>query len=287
MMWALDFTLNSVTMLALVLMVGIVIDDAIVVLENIFRFVEEKSMNSFEAARAATAEIGMAVMATTFSLVVIFVPVAFMSSISGRFLYQFGLTAAVAVLVSLSGFVYADADDERAHAARRGRGNRREAKPIRGKDFTAGSTVTTSACCSGPWRTASRSCYSPHSWCSRRFRSIRWFNRNIFPATWMKPSSTSTSPRPQGISLAAMDEIMRAVENELRAIPLVRLMLCDAGGGFISGVGTGGCYVRIAPHDERIFSFSRLWRETLNGQPWVAFQQHFAARRDAAGSRAV
>jgi HAE1 family hydrophobic/amphiphilic exporter-1 len=101
MMWALDFTLNSVTMLALVLMVGIVIDDAIVVLENIFRFVEEKKMKPFEAARAATAEIGLAVMATTFSLVIIFVPVSFMSSISGRFLYQFGLTASVAVLVSL------------------------------------------------------------------------------------------------------------------------------------------------------------------------------------------
>ena len=100
-MWALDFTLNSVTMLALVLMVGVVIDDAIVVLENIFRFVEEKSMKPFEAARAATAEIGLAVMATTLSLVVIFVPVSFMSSISGRFLYQFGITAAVAVLVSL------------------------------------------------------------------------------------------------------------------------------------------------------------------------------------------
>jgi len=84
-----------------VLMVGIVIDDAIVVLENIFRFVEEKRMRAFEAARAATAEIGLAVMATTFSLVVIFVPVSFMSSISGRFLFQFGITAAVAVLVSL------------------------------------------------------------------------------------------------------------------------------------------------------------------------------------------
>ena len=77
---------------------------------------------------------------------------------------------------------------------------------------------------------------------------------------------------PQGISLAAVDEIMRAVESELRAVPLVRLMLCDAGGGFISGVGTGGCYVRIAPHDERVFSFTRLWRETLSGQPWVAFR---------------
>src|SRR5438132_6140835 len=101
MMWALNFTLNSVTMLALVLMVGIVIDDAIVVLENVFRFVEEKKMRPFEAARDATADIGLAVMATTFSLVVLFVPVSFMSSISGRFLYQFGLTAAVSVLVSL------------------------------------------------------------------------------------------------------------------------------------------------------------------------------------------
>ena len=101
MMWALGFTLNSVTMLALVLMVGIVIDDAIVVLENIFRFVEEKQMPPFEAAREATAEIGLAVLATTLCLVVIFVPVSFMSSVSGRFLYQFGITAAVSVLVSL------------------------------------------------------------------------------------------------------------------------------------------------------------------------------------------
>src|SRR6185503_5965382 len=82
MMRALDFTLNSVTMLALVLMVGIVIDDAIVVLENIFRFVEEKKLGPFEAAKQATAEIALPVMATTFSLVVIFIPVSFMSSIS-------------------------------------------------------------------------------------------------------------------------------------------------------------------------------------------------------------
>ena len=84
-MWALHFTLNSVTMLALVLMVGIVIDDALVVLENTFRFLEEKRMPPFEAARAATADIGHAVLATTLSLVVIFVPVSFMSSIAGRF----------------------------------------------------------------------------------------------------------------------------------------------------------------------------------------------------------
>ena len=101
MMWALGFTLNSVTMLALVLMIGIIIDDAIVVLENIFRFIEEKQMGPFEAAREATADIGLAVLATTLSLVVVFVPVSFMSSVSGRFLYQFGLTAGVSVMVSL------------------------------------------------------------------------------------------------------------------------------------------------------------------------------------------
>ncbi|HYE73722.1 MAG TPA: efflux RND transporter permease subunit, partial [Blastocatellia bacterium] len=100
-MRALNFTLNSVTMLALVLMVGVVIDDAIVVLENIFRYIEEKKMKPMEAAKEATKEIGMAVMATTLSLVVIFLPVSFMSSISGRFLYQFGITAAVAIMVSL------------------------------------------------------------------------------------------------------------------------------------------------------------------------------------------
>src|SRR5690242_19609143 len=101
MMKALNFTLNSVTMLALVLMVGVVIDDAIVVLENIFRFIEEKRIDSKEAAREATKDIGLAVLATTLSLVVIFLPVSFMSSISGRFLYQFGITAAVAIMVSL------------------------------------------------------------------------------------------------------------------------------------------------------------------------------------------
>src|ERR1700704_606422 len=101
MMRALNFTLNSVTMLALVLMVGVVIDDAIVVLENIFRFIEEKRIEPREAAKEATRDIGLAVLATTLSLVVIFLPVSFMSSISGRFLYQIGITAAVAILVSL------------------------------------------------------------------------------------------------------------------------------------------------------------------------------------------
>ena len=271
MMWALGFTLNSVTMLALVLMVGIVIDDAIVVLENIFRFVEEKRMNSFEAARAATAEIGMAVMATTFSLVVIFVPVAFMSSISGRFLYQFGLTAAVAVLVSLLvSFTLTPM---------------MSARMLRDEDAAAAEGE-------------SHSRQGFYAWIDRHYeRMLQWsmahrvavmifaglvvlssiplytlVQQEYIPSNVDEAEFEVSVTAPQGTSLAAIDAIMHAVENELRAIPLVRLMLCDAGGGFISGVGTGGCYVRIAPHDERVFSFIRLWRETLNGQPWVALR---------------
>jgi HAE1 family hydrophobic/amphiphilic exporter-1 len=101
---AMDFagiTLNGPSMLGLTLSVGIVIDDAIVVLENIFRYIEEKGFKPFEAAIEATREIGLAVMATTLSLVVIFLPVAFMQSIPGRFFKSVALTMSFAIMVSL------------------------------------------------------------------------------------------------------------------------------------------------------------------------------------------
>ena len=101
LMGVLGYTLNQMTMLALTLMVGVVIDDAIVVLENIYRFVEEKGMRPFEAAIEGTREIGLAVMATTLSLLAVFVPVGFMSGIVGRFMASFGLTAAAAIAISL------------------------------------------------------------------------------------------------------------------------------------------------------------------------------------------
>ena len=268
MMWALGFTLNSVTMLALVLMVGVVIDDAIVVLENIFRFVEEKAMTPFEAARAATAEIGLAVMATTFSLVVIFVPVSFMSSISGRFLYQFGITAAVAVLVSLL------------------------------VSFTL--TPMMSARMLRPEDAGGEDAHSRqgfYAWLDRRYeRMLAWsmahraivmaiaavvslssiplykmVRQEYIPTNVDEAEFDVNVTAPEGISLASMDKIMQTVEGEIRALPLVRLMLCDAGGGFLGGVNQGTCYVRIAPHEERIFSLGRLWHETLKGRPWIAF----------------
>ena len=101
LMAAQGFTLNIITLLALALVVGIVIDDAIVVLENIFRFIEEKGMKPFPAAIAATKDIGTAVLATTISLMAVFLPAAFMSGMVGRILSSFSLTMAAAIGVSL------------------------------------------------------------------------------------------------------------------------------------------------------------------------------------------
>jgi HAE1 family hydrophobic/amphiphilic exporter-1 len=101
LMWAIGFTLNMITLLALALAVGIVIDDAIVVLENVTRFVQEKRQKPFVAAVLATKDIGLAVLATTLSLLAVFLPVAFMSGIIGRFFQSFGLTMAFAITVSL------------------------------------------------------------------------------------------------------------------------------------------------------------------------------------------
>src|SRR3989449_5374749 len=101
LMAAMGFTLNQITMLALTLMVGIVIDDAIVVLENMFRFLEEKGVPPFQAAIEGTREIGLAVTATTLSLLAVFLPVGFMGGTVGRFMSSFGLTSSFAIAVSL------------------------------------------------------------------------------------------------------------------------------------------------------------------------------------------
>ncbi len=100
-MWAQDVTLNQISLVALALAVGIVIDDAIIVVENIFHHMEEKGENAHDAAINGTKEIGLAVMATTLSLLAVFVPVAFLSGIVGMFLKSFGLTMAFAIAVSL------------------------------------------------------------------------------------------------------------------------------------------------------------------------------------------
>ena len=276
MMWVMDFTLNSVTMLALVLMVGVVIDDAIVVLENIFRFVEEKGMRPMEAAVAATREIGLAVLATTLSLVIIFVPVSFMSSVSGRFLYQFGLTAAVAVLVSL--FVSFSLTPMMASRMLRkemlAHGNAHEAKSRRGF-----------------YSLIERSYMAMLGW-SMRHRVVVMFvaiavslsslplfhavKREFVPADIDEAEFGINVTGPEGASVNAMLQATLAIEEQIRAVPGVVDVLANSGGGFIGQVNQARFYVRIAPHEERLFSFGRLLRETLRGQPLEAFRGNYS-----------
>jgi HAE1 family hydrophobic/amphiphilic exporter-1 len=101
LMNVMGFSLNNMTLLGITLAVGIVIDDAIVVLENIFRYIEEKNCTPFDAAIQGTREVTLAVMATTLSLVVIFLPIAFMNGYAKRFINPFGWTMAFSILVSM------------------------------------------------------------------------------------------------------------------------------------------------------------------------------------------
>jgi HAE1 family hydrophobic/amphiphilic exporter-1 len=279
MMWALGFTLNSVTMLALVLMVGIVIDDAIVVLENIFRFVEEKRMSPFEAAREATADIGMAVMATTFSLVVIFVPVSFMSSISGRFLYQFGLTAAVSVLVSLLvSFTLTPMMSARMLRAEDAAGEHDAARSRRGFyrwiDAAYGWLLRLAIHPAGRVVVVLVALAVIGS-------SVPLFGlvkKEYVPTDVDEAEFQVSFEGPEGMSLAAMDEALQAMDREIRAVPGVRLALLSAGGSFLGRVNQGNGYVRIAPHEERTVTVTRLWDGLWRGEPLAAFRGNYTQR---------
>ena len=279
LMKALDFTLNSVTMLALVLMVGVVIDDAIVVLENIFRFVEEKKMDTFEAARAATAEIGLPVLATTLSLVVIFVPVSFMSSISGRFLYQFGITAAAAVLVSLLvSFTLTPMmsarllrgetlQDTAGHAEARSRQGF-YARLDRGYERVLRITMAHR-------RLAAAICLAVMVAAIPIYKLVKV---EYIPGDVDESEFEVNVNAPEGTSLAAMDEAMRAVEAEIRALPAVRTVLVNGGAGFLGNVNTGSGYVRIAPHEERKFSIPRFLSSLVRFKPAAAFRGNYSQR---------
>lgn len=276
MMRALNFTLNSVTMLALVLMVGIVIDDAIVVLENIFRFVEEKKMRPFEAARGATAEIGLAVMATTLSLVVIFIPVSFMSSISGRFLYQFGITAAVAVMVSLLvSFTLTPmmsarllhVEDAAGHDLARSR-----------RGFYARLDRSYAAILAFAMRHRALVAALALAVVASSVPLYRAVRQDYIPSDVDEGEFDVNVTAPEGTSLAAMDRILRSIEADLRSTPGVRLVLASVGGSFLGSVNSGSIYVRIAPHEERVFSISRFWRGLLHGRPGDVFRGNYSQR---------
>lgn len=276
MMWLLDFTLNSVTMLALVLMVGIVIDDAIVVLENIFRFVEEKKMTPMEAARKGTGEIAMAVLATTLSLAIIFVPVSFMSSISGRFLYQFGITAAVAVLVSM---VVSFVLTPTLSARMLGKEATNAAKGHHGQGSRGGFYGMLDAA------------YTALLKLVMRFRIATAigallimlsgiFLFGVVKQGFLPQGSDDAEFRvriegPEGMSFQAMNDVIKLIETDLQQIPQIDTILAEAGGGFIGGVNSGDIHVSIAPHSERYWTFARLFKGLVKGDPLAAFRGNY------------
>ena len=254
-----DFTLNNMTMLALSLCTGIVIDDAIVVLENIFRYVEEKGIAPAEAAVLATKEIGLAVSATTLSLVVIFLPVAFMSGIVGKFFFSFGITASCAIIVSLLvAFTLTPMLCSR-FLKKGGEGKSREIKFIKEIDNVYAKLL---------------------SWALKQRGKVSLFAVGIMATVFMifpfigkeLVSDDDTSEfeviaeAPESYSIEATDAVMKLMEEEIKKLPDVNDIFTTIGVGETGKVSLGSIYVGLKPMKERDkaqYEIMRLARSSL------------------------
>ena len=222
-MAALGFTINVITLLALSLSIGLLIDDAIVVRENIFRHMEKLGKSAMKAAGEGTAEVGMAVLATTLTLVSVFLPTAFASGIAGKFFKQFGITIAAAVLISLfEAFTFAPMLS--AHFFKEVRSNARES-------FSARLTRAVTRVYDGLARN-----YRPIlKWAINHRKSVIAITLAVFAVsaylfTLVGIGGTPHGSRPEfnlnvqvaaGSSLAATEKTVREVESILRRQPEV------------------------------------------------------------------
>ncbi len=242
------FTLNNMTLLALALAVGIVIDDAIVVLENIFRHMEEKKISAMRAASEGTGEIAMAVTATTLSLVIIFLPLAYMYGIVGRFLKSYGLTVAFAIMVSLFvAFTLTPMLCSRFLRIHHGSKNALQDWVDRWNDYLReryGRMVV--------WSLA-------HRWVIVTVSALIVFSmvplagmigKDFLPADDMGEFDVNILA-PEGTSLSMTDDILKQVEADLRRVPGVRSLLTSIGEEAGSGVNEGKIYVRLVSYKER------------------------------------
>ncbi|MDD4953148.1 MAG: efflux RND transporter permease subunit, partial [Desulfovibrionaceae bacterium] len=241
------FTLNMMTLLALTIAVGIVIDDAIVVLENIFRHMEAHDLEAEEAASTGTKEIGLAVMATTLSLVIIFLPLANMGGIIGRILRSYGLTVAFAVSVSL--FVaftltpmlcsrFLKVDEHK---------NRFQLWVDRFNDFLKehyGRMVL--------WSLA-------HRWtvvaiavgiALSSVPFLKLVGKDFIPADDSNEFEINFTA-PEGTSLSATDLILRQVEEEVKRVPHVSSVMSSLGEGEGANVNDARVYVRLVDISQR------------------------------------
>jgi HAE1 family hydrophobic/amphiphilic exporter-1 len=274
-MKAFDFTLNNVTMLALVLMVGVVIDDAIVVLENVFHNIEEKGMDPFEASIVGTREIGPAVLSTTLSLVIVFLPVSFLSSVTGRMLFEFGITATVAIMVSMliSFTLTPMMCSKLLKPGRQGAGG-----PASRRGFYHWLEVGYLACLKFSMR---------HRWLvllislavvAANVPLYGLVKQDYIPTNVDESEFEVRLTALEGASLGAMDEAMGIAEREVREVPGVELLLATVGSRGLASVNRGEIYVRLADITTRSFSLARLWRGLLKGDPGEAFRGNFSQR---------
>ena len=244
-MKVMGFTLNWLTLLALTLSVGIVIDDAIVVLENVFRFIEEKNMSPMQAARAATAEVGLAVSATTLSLVVIFVPVAFIPGIMGSFLRSFGLTMAGAILMSLLvGFTLTPMLCSRflRHEAKKDQS--REAWFFRPIDRTYTAVLRWSMRHRGLIVVAAVATVAS-------IPLVGHFVGTAFLPADDRGDFEVNIKTPAGYTLAHTDAVVADIERQIRALPGIRHLIVNVGSPETESVTTAQMVVVMKPLEER------------------------------------
>jgi hydrophobic/amphiphilic exporter-1 (mainly G- bacteria), HAE1 family len=299
-MKGMDFTLNNVTMLALVLMVGVVIDDAIIVLENVFRVIEEQRLEPKRAAIVGTQEIGLAVLATTISLVIVFLPVSFLSSVTGRLLYEFGITSTVAVMISmLVSFSLTPMMCSRMLKPPKVIGEAQTAA----LDSPRGEAVSDDSRHAGrPQEVASRRGFyryieTFYMFCLRFSMRRRWFifllsaaviasnvplfhlvQQDYIPTDVDEGEFEARISAPEGTSIAAMEEMIMAVEPKVREVPGVVHVLSTVSGSSPRGTSQASMYVRLDDLETRTFSLARLWKGLLAGDPMSAFEGNYNQR---------
>ena len=265
LMAAMGYTLNQITMLALTLMVGIVIDDAIVVLENIFRFIEEKGVPPFQAAIDGTKEIGLAVMATTLSLLAVFVPVGFMGGISGRFMSSFGFTSSFAIAVSLLvSFTLTPMLSARLlKRSKKQQSQDGESEPHDSKQSRFYQPIDRFYTRMLTWSMG-------HRWmivvaCLLVVVSIvplfMFVGKNFLPVDDQSQFEINVRA-PEGFTLAATSALAERVSADVRQLPGVTDTLTTIGGGQQELVNVATIYVKLQPISERSTTQSNLMLRT-------------------------
>ncbi|MEX2114292.1 MAG: efflux RND transporter permease subunit [Pirellulales bacterium] len=272
----LDFTMNNVTMLALVLMVGVVIDDAIVVLENVFRLMEEKGMPPMQAAIEGTREIGLAVLATTLSLVIVFLPVSFLSSVTGRMLYEFGMTAVTAIMISML-ISFSLTPMMCSRLLRPARQTASDAPRSR-RGFYHLIEVAYVSTLAFSMRHRWLVCVVAIAVIAANVPLYRMVHQDYVPTNVDESEFEIDITAREGASLATMDFTTRAVEAQLEQIPGIEHILARVGGRSMASLNRAEFYIRLKDIESRSFSLARLWRELLNGRPSAAWKGNYSQR---------